>query len=267
VLDCRKKILTQSKRKAEALHAPDLCKDASNRPSQAVQNLTSDQSAKSEIPQQKQVHKMIENPVEHQCVNKIERDVARVHMLRIGPMAGEANEGNAFVLGAPSRRPRHAEPHRPQDNRHQEQRVPKPYFHSPAAEDRIASALVTLPLSGIVQLLQNPKALEFARVCADMFSSAATAESNRQAIVNIATALESVAKEQQIPLSFDIQRVTDEEMQGTKFDAGHVDVMHDDTPTIIIDKLHEIPLFSLLSPSLQAPVAEDMWVVSLSSDG
>jgi hypothetical protein len=76
---------------------------------------------------------------------------------------------------------------------------PVPYFHSP--ENRIISALVTLSIGGIVQLYKNPKIHNFITACAEL----ADAQSHdKEAVVSLATVIENLATEIDVPLHFDI---------------------------------------------------------------
>jgi hypothetical protein len=63
---------------------------------------------------------------------------------------------------------------------------PKPLFLFSKPE---RFPLITVPISGIVDLLKNPQAVEFAKVCDEMRAAAVCDDADDQTIVKIAAAL------------------------------------------------------------------------------
>eukprot|EP00884_Botryococcus_braunii_P014487 jgi/Botrbrau1/23039/Bobra.136_1s0028.1 len=189
------------------------------------------------------------------------RNVMCGMMQGLGPMSGTSHENppaNVFALN--SRRPYRAENFRPADRADpRPAQHPPQYFHQP--ENRIASAVITTTLSGLVRITKNPAYPKFADACEALFQpSPVDAE---KVIVEMGVALNHMAEQEQIAFSCSLNGRELPLQGGEMFmqDAGTA-TPHTtfETPLYREPSLYipsrginfeEIPIISLLTPAMQ----------------
>eukprot|EP00884_Botryococcus_braunii_P005280 jgi/Botrbrau1/14753/Bobra.0103s0003.1 len=189
------------------------------------------------------------------------RNVMCGMMQGLGSMSGTSHENppaNVFALN--SRRPYRAENFRPADRADpRPAQHPPQYFHQP--ENRIASAVITTTLSGLVRITKNPAYPKFADACEALFQpSPVDAE---KVIVEMGVALNHMAEQEQIAFSCSLNGRELPLQGGEMFmqDAGTA-TPHTtfETPLYREPSLYipcrsinfeEIPIISLLTPAMQ----------------
>jgi hypothetical protein len=131
-------------------------------------------------------------------------------MSALGPLAGSIHHHDvpnmvevAAARAAPpqhtgNRRPRGAEPHLPQEDTPQaSSRVRAPVPYGPSAEDRFASAMISLSLGHIASLTQNPKFLPLMEKLQDFLSS--DPSSAGPALLAISLAVDKISETLGVP--------------------------------------------------------------------
>lgn len=172
----------------------------------------------------------------------------------LGPLSGshyDAQQTPLNVSAVQARRPRNPEAFRPQDKQGEIHKTPTPqhFFHTP--EHRIGTATFPISLSSLVKLFRNPKTPAFIDATESLLNHNVE---DSQGLLNMTQALSSVAKEMNLPLTCTL---AGQQLAGggsTNMDAGPISRNVDlSCPTSFVPSMSraEIPIFSLITPSLQ----------------